>query len=139
MAWGLFYSVIGIFYYVSMHALFGQTIGKMVTRIKVMDVSEKRYLRVHQACLREILPILLIPLSLLMHYQFAFLGMTKESISQQAWAIYFGYSIFFWVLLEMISMLFNGKRRAVHDFIAGSVVVKTNLTMHSTGLASLAR
>ena len=28
------------------------------------------------------------------------------------------------VVLESISMLFNEKRRAVHDYIAGSVVVR---------------
>jgi uncharacterized RDD family membrane protein YckC len=29
-----------------------------------------------------------------------------------------------WYLLEVITMLTNDKRRAVHDFIAGTVVVR---------------
>lgn len=30
-----------------------------------------------------------------------------------------------WIWSEFISMLFNRKRRAIHDFIAGTVVIKT--------------
>jgi len=29
-----------------------------------------------------------------------------------------------WFLLECVTMLFSAKRRAIHDFIAGSVVVR---------------
>ena len=31
-----------------------------------------------------------------------------------------------WFLLEIVTMTFNSKRRALHDFIAGSVVVKAS-------------
>ena len=30
-----------------------------------------------------------------------------------------------WYVAELVTMLFNRKRRAVHDFIAGTVVVRT--------------
>ena len=33
-----------------------------------------------------------------------------------------------WVWGEFVTMLFNKKRRAVHDFIAGTVVVKKDVT-----------
>ena len=32
---------------------------------------------------------------------------------------------FVWTLLEIITMLTNSKRRAIHDFLAKSVVVRT--------------
>jgi uncharacterized RDD family membrane protein YckC len=35
-----------------------------------------------------------------------------------------------WFLAEVLTMLTNDKRRALHDFIAGTVVVRTN-TEHS--------
>ena len=35
------------------------------------------------------------------------------------------YGLLAWFLLELVTMLFNPKRRAVHDFIAGSVVKRT--------------
>ncbi len=32
-----------------------------------------------------------------------------------------------WTATEVITMLMNCKRRAIHDFIAGTIVVRTNL------------
>jgi uncharacterized RDD family membrane protein YckC len=32
-----------------------------------------------------------------------------------------------WFLAEVITMLTNEKRRALHDFLAGTVVIRTNL------------
>ena len=32
-----------------------------------------------------------------------------------------------WFLAEVLTMLTNEKRRALHDFIAGTVVVRTNI------------
>ena len=136
MAWGLFYSVIGIVYYVAMHVRYGQTIGKTIAKVKVLDVSEEGYLSIKQACLRDILPILLVPISIYIYIQFAFYNQTWEGLGESSWFLYFGFAMFGWVLLEMISMLFNDKRRAIHDFIAGSVVVKTNLTSQGSRTAS---
>jgi uncharacterized RDD family membrane protein YckC len=33
--------------------------------------------------------------------------------------------LFWWMVLELVTMLMNPKRRAIHDLIAKSVVVKT--------------
>lgn len=123
-AWGIVNSLIGITYYVGMHAKYGQTIGKMVTRVKVVDVSESRNLTLKQSCMRDIVPIMLIPFSLYAYAQLSFYGQTWESLEQGRVFIFVGYAMIGWVLLEFISMLFNHKRRAIHDFIAGSVVVK---------------
>ncbi|MFL7037426.1 RDD family protein [Vibrio lentus] len=119
--WGVVNSLIGITYYVGMQAKFGQTIGKMVTRVKVVDVSESRNLTLKQSCMRDIVPIMLI---LYAYAQLSFYGQTWESLEQGRAFIFVGYVMIGWVLLEFISMLFNHKRRAIHDFIAGSVVVK---------------
>ncbi|MFS1476397.1 RDD family protein [Vibrio lentus] len=123
-AWGVAYSLIGITYYVGMHVKYGQTIGKMVTRVKVVDISESRNLTLKQSCMRDIVPIILIPFQLYLYAQLSFNGETWESLEQGRALIFFGYIMIGWVILEFISMLFNHKRRAIHDFIAGSVVVK---------------
>ena len=68
-AWGVAYSLIGITYYVGMHAKYGQTIGKMVTRVKVVDISESRNLTLKQSCMRDIVPIILIPFQLYLYAQ----------------------------------------------------------------------
>ncbi len=127
MAWGIFYSIIGILYYVLMHYKYGQTVGKMIVRIKVIDVSEERLLSLYQACLRNILSILLLPFSIYIYYILAFSGKDMPSIiADNPWMSYMTFIILAWVLLEFITMLFNEKRRAIHDLIAGSVVIKLN-------------
>lgn len=133
MAWGVFYSLIGVFYYVAMHAKYGQTIGKMIAKVKVLDISEERLLTIRQACMRDLIPILCIPFSIYVYFQFAFYGQSEEiTLNENPWYLYFGVILFAWTLLELLSMLFNDKRRAVHDFIAGSVVIKTDsLTQQS--------
>ena len=123
-AWGIVNSLIGITYYVGMHAKYGQTIGKMVTRVKVVDVSESRNLTLKQSCMRDIVPIMLIPFNFYVYAQLSFYDNTWDSLEQGRIVIFVGYVMTGWVILEFISMLFNHKRRAIHDFIAGSVVVK---------------
>jgi uncharacterized RDD family membrane protein YckC len=41
------------------------------------------------------------------------------------WGVWAEYAIDIWVLSEMIVLLFNKKKRALHDFIAGTVVIRT--------------
>ena len=126
MAWGVFYSIIGIAYYVFMHYKYGQTVGKMITKIKVIDVSEERLLSVFQACLRDIVPILFFPLSIYIYYLLAFSGLDYPAILvENPWMFYIGFVVFIWISLEFATMFLNEKRRAIHDLIAGSVVIKT--------------
>ncbi|MFD1877008.1 RDD family protein [Vibrio chagasii] len=95
--WGVVNSLIGITYYVGMQAKFGQTIGKMVTRVKVVDVSESRNLTLKQSCMRDIVPIMLIPFSLYAYAQLSFYGQTWESLEQGRAFIFVGYAMIGWV------------------------------------------
>lgn len=42
------------------------------------------------------------------------------------WGLWAGYAQTAWLFSELIVLLFNEKKRAIHDFIAGTVVIKTN-------------
>src|SRR5258707_1371735 len=57
----VFCSIFGVVYSVWMHARFGQTLGKMVCRVIVLDVSE-RPLSLRQAILRDILSLTTLPI-----------------------------------------------------------------------------
>jgi uncharacterized RDD family membrane protein YckC len=41
------------------------------------------------------------------------------------------YSLTVWIWSEIIVLLFNRRKRALHDFIAGTVVIHTSSTMNS--------
>jgi uncharacterized RDD family membrane protein YckC len=103
-------------YLVLMHGKYGQTLGKMWTGIVVLDISENA-ISMFQALKREIVPICLIIVGDVL-WSFGFLG----GHPKLQWI--FAYVGILWFAAEMITMLFNKKRRAIHDFIAGSVVIK---------------
>ena len=56
LAWFLFYTVSCWLYSVLMHGFWGQTIGKMLCGIKVIDISEKP-ITLFRAFLRDSVPI----------------------------------------------------------------------------------
>ncbi len=117
---GLFTSVLIVGYSVLMHGRYGQTLGKMVTRIKVIDISEEKKLTYKQASLRDILPILLLLITIFKYYQ-ATLETTLIRSRPDAFLLL---AALLWLILEIITMFFDKKRRSVQDLIAGSVVVK---------------
>ena len=107
----------------------GQTPGKMALGVVVLDVSERRHVSYRQALLRNAVPLgftlLLLPYQLfqILTGRFYLLhpGSKPDVVS---WLL--GQVIMVWFLLEIVTMTFNSKRRALHDFIAGSVVVKAS-------------
>jgi len=112
-------------YLVLMHARYGQTLGKMATKVKVLDLSEQRLPSLRQACLRDIGDIVLNALSLACLISFVTTGRFESQVDLMTGPA-FPLSVcgFGWFLLVVVTMLTNSKRRAIHDFIAGSVVVR---------------
>ena len=107
----------------------GQTPGKMALGVVVLDVSERRHVSYRQALLRDAAPLavmlLLLPYQLfqILTGRFYLLhpGGRPDAISWISSLV-----LMVWFLLEIVTMTFNSKRRALHDFIAGSVVVKAS-------------
>jgi uncharacterized RDD family membrane protein YckC len=114
-------SFVSVGYYILMHSRYGQTLGKMVTKVKVLDNAETP-INFGQAVLRS-LPQLL---PLMFAISFSTADDSIDSISQSGlMIIYISLVVFY--LADIVVCLVNEKRRALHDFIAGTVVVKTNL------------
>jgi len=122
--WLAIYSSTGLVYTIGMHSFCGQTIGKMITGVTVLSLDETK-LSFKQACFRDILPILIWSVNLYVYYLVAFSNLPEEEIVEKlTYVILATYVLLVWGVLELITMLFHKKRRAIHDFIAGSVVVK---------------
>ena len=121
--WLIVSNFLGWVYGILLHGLYGQTLGKFVCQVMVLDKSEKPLL-MRQAFYRDAMPILLfLPLSV---YQIG--NIMKGHIADKGFQTFphvwpFAIIGSSWVLVELITMLTNNKRRAVHDYIAGSVVV----------------
>jgi uncharacterized RDD family membrane protein YckC len=112
-------------YSVLMHARDGQTVGKKATAVRVMDVSEDRTPSLRQAFLRDIGQIVFSALAFIYLAYLVLNGSyaTDGQVSTIPGTI-IGIAAISWFLLEIVTMLTNEKRRALHDLIAGTVVVK---------------
>jgi uncharacterized RDD family membrane protein YckC len=124
--WSIFTYTIYWLYSVLLHARYGQTFGKMATGVKVLDVSEERIPTLRQSFLRDIGYIVPNILSLCyLIYQVV----TNQYFSDSEVTTLPGDILALvglgWFLLEIFSMLTNNKRRALHDYIAKTVVVRS--------------
>ena len=124
ISWATFFFFSVLAYSILMHARFGQTVGKMLMGVKVWDVSEGRLPSLRQAFLRDIGNV--VPNVAALAY-FIFLVASQryvghgEEVNSLPGAV-IGWTSFAWFLVEVITMFTNQKRRALHDFIAGTVV-----------------
>jgi uncharacterized RDD family membrane protein YckC len=111
-------------YSVLLHARHGQTLGKRAAHVKVLDLSEERIPTLRQAFLRDSGYILLNGLTLA---YFVYLVLTRQYGGEAAVlpaARLLTLAGLAWFLLEVATALTNPKRRALHDLIAGTVVVR---------------
>jgi len=123
--WFVLYSSCFEIYSVAMHARYGQTLGKMAMGIKVLDVSGGK-LVLRQALLRDCVPILLSLMAIFEDLPKVLAGISLfDNPELGTWTVLGMYGSFLWFGAELVTMLTNAKRRALHDFIAGSVVVRT--------------
>lgn len=115
-----------ILYTVVMHGYFGQTLGKMVMGVKVLNHDTETAINVKQALRRESVTITLNIWWFLSAVVFGDSVGTPDanygSVSNIdiAWlTLSMG-----WCAIEIITMLLNDKRRAAHDYIGKTVVVR---------------
>jgi uncharacterized RDD family membrane protein YckC len=113
-------------YSIILHTYFGQTVGKMIMKVRVFDVNGNP-LTLKRAFLRDF-PILILNVGFLANEIHQIL---TTGIDENFRGNYFSLTLLLigllWIFAEIIVMFSNEKRRAIHDYIAGTVVVKTNL------------
>lgn len=122
-------------YSVAMIAKRGQTVGKRVAGIQVLDLTEGRIPTLRQAVLRDIGTI--VSSSLLMLFTIYLIAAHLYAAELQSPSVFLEILEFangIWFLLEITTMFLNKKRRAFHDLIAGTVVVHTSYVSATTGL-----
>ena len=110
-------------YTIFLHYRYGATVGKMVTDIKV-TLPNGSPIGIKEAFLRSC-----VELGLSIMTMFAELSAISNAAAEQyrflvpAWheTVENIYWIWFWS--EVVVLLFNERKRAIHDFIAGTVVI----------------
>jgi uncharacterized RDD family membrane protein YckC len=115
-------------YNIFCHARWGQTLGKRAVGIRVVKVSGER-LTWREAVLRSLVDVVLTIFYILRMAPILFpdpeaMWLQWVIVFSSLWIIeldIFG-QVWFWS--ELVTMLFNKKKRALHDFIAGTVVIQ---------------
>lgn len=123
--WALFSYSIFWFYNVYFHAKTGQTIGKRITGVKVLDVSEERIPTWRQSLMRDSFYVAMNVFALL---YFIYLVVTRKYFQATEVNLIpnmiIGISALVWFVIEIVTMATNSKSRAFHDYLAKTVVVK---------------
>ena len=111
-------------YSVIMHYIYGQTLGKMFARVKVIDVGEQRGLTIGQAFVRDIV-YLFFQVGAILYF---FVGVSNTNISMTELSDKYDSLLFIiglvCIAIELLTMLTNKRGRAFHDLIAKTVVVR---------------
>ncbi|MEO6669857.1 MAG: RDD family protein [Ferruginibacter sp.] len=123
--WQFAYLISLTLYTVIGHGKYGQTIGKKIMNIQVLDVNEVRLIGYRRAFLRESIWVAL-NIVFLIYYSIESFRNPINVLELRVTVMdgFCGISMMLWFFLEVITLLFNSKRRAIHDYIAGSVVIK---------------
>lgn len=112
-------------YSIWMHTSYGQTLGKMVMKVRVLNLAETRPPSFREAFMMDIYSVLacscMIGLALYM--------IATHTYSPHAFvkAQFFRILLYLdngWLIAELTCVLANKKRRSLHDLIAGTVVVR---------------
>jgi uncharacterized RDD family membrane protein YckC len=124
IAWNAGTAAAGIIYSVLMHANGGQTVGKKACGVIVLDKGERRTPTLKEAMLRDmgsIVPTAVVVGFVLMAVVSGDYQLEPDRIVAvtDVLAKFNG----FWLLTELATMLTNDRRRALHDYIGGTVVM----------------
>ena len=122
--WFLIMNLAHPFYTVLMHGYYGQTLGKMVLKVKVVDLQENP-ITFNQAVVRS-LPEIIFNSSVV------FIAMSQTGTDNASFlpvssvAAALTILSIIWGIADIAVFVLNEKNCALHDFIAGTVVVKSN-------------
>jgi uncharacterized RDD family membrane protein YckC len=111
-----------IAYSILLHGKYGQTLGKMMTRVKVLDLVGNP-IGLRRAVIRDG-PWLALALADIATATVAILSGKNAWDLGAATPWVLGLAGFIWMIAELITMLTNPRRRAIHDWLAGTVVVR---------------
>jgi uncharacterized RDD family membrane protein YckC len=118
-------SFVPLFYRTLMHARYGQTVGKRVAGVKVLDASETKAPSLGKCIVRDLPDYLVAALTVFHVISLFRLGRfqpDQPDTSTFGQALDLGYIT--WLFADGMVLAANFHRRALHDWLAGTVVVK---------------
>lgn len=133
IVWNIIISLIPVIYTIWLHTVSGQTLGKMAMKVKVLDISE-RPITFTQAVIRslpQMLPVFISASTFIRQIQSSTITeFSNDFFETVLTGAYIFYAV--WLIGNIISALVTEKKRALHDLIAGTVVVRMDSNISIT-------
>jgi uncharacterized RDD family membrane protein YckC len=101
--------------------------------IRVIDKSEVRLLTLKQSFMRDSIYMILEVIGLVILVS-QIIALGEYPLDGSAIKSYLDWLSMLWFLLEIATMLTNRRRRAIHDFLAGSVVIRDEFWNNNGGI-----
>ncbi len=115
-----------IAYFVGMHAKYGQTLGKRVARVRVVSTLDETPIGWAAALRRERPWLIFVPLAVVYDLTWITGDANGDAGTQLPYAPDPMMTIYYmWLAADIGCALVNKKRRSLHDYIGGTVVVRT--------------
>lgn len=124
----IFTSVAVWAYFIIGHGLYGRTVGKKTQKLRVVDFTTEQPISMNQAFWRELPFIILAVIALIISGLIDYFSVVDESVVLSlAYVVIFLNAAF--LVVQVIYCLNNPERRALHDLIGGTVVVRENVPL----------
>ncbi|MGE3384390.1 MAG: RDD family protein [Pyrinomonadaceae bacterium] len=128
LSFTIFSDVAGWTYFILGHGLYGRTVGKKTQNLRVVDFKTEQPISMIQALWRESLFIILGVIALVVSALIDFVPITDDTtLSSLGFGVILLQAVF--IIVQVVYCLNNPKRRALHDLIAGTVVVRDNVPL----------
>ncbi|HTE05222.1 MAG TPA: RDD family protein [Planctomycetota bacterium] len=125
--WYVALRVLIVAYGIAAHARWGQTLGKRLRGLRLLDVSETRLPSLRQCVLRDILPVLQLPVFLVLGMPDLLAGrdpaLQADRVLEHIGLSWLGT---LWIVAELLTMFAGRNGRSLPDYVAGTVVVRTD-------------
>lgn len=110
-------------YSIFLHGRYGQTLGKMASKVKVYALDEKSHIGYQRAFMRELINICILGAGLLFICIDSLRPTASFETTRAQYDFFFFYASLASTIAELVTMFFNKKRRSIHDLVAGTVVL----------------
>jgi len=124
--WIFLNAISWLIYSIYLHGKFGQTFGKRILGLKVLDIDEVNFIGYKRAFLRELIWTAVYFASIVYLIMISWNTSIIDGQLEEKYDNFFAIIVCVWLLLELLTVMINSKRRALHDFIANTVVIKLN-------------
>jgi uncharacterized RDD family membrane protein YckC len=127
--WSVLSTVVSCAYWIGMHGRYGQTLGKMAAGVKVLKMNDQPL--TYGVAAARYFPFIFVGLVSMVgtfNYLSGLGEITLKTIAEgPRWSQWINHV---WMIAQLITVLSNPMRRAIHDFIAGTkvIIVKTQVS-----------